>query len=64
MKERSITWSVDDFAMQAANRKHPEIYDPERYEYALNIMVDKHDACIGITWDTIDVYLDEYCIKE
>ena len=38
-------------------------YDATKFEDALERMVDKHDATIGITWDTIDCYLDEYCKK-
>ena len=40
-------------------------YDPETFEDTLHNMIYRHDASIGITWDTIDYYLDVYCkIKE
>lgn len=38
------------------------IYDRSKFEYALERMIGKHDANIGITWDTIDHYLNEYCL--
>jgi hypothetical protein len=37
-------------------------YDRTKFELALSNMVRKHDATLGITWDTIDYYLDEYCL--
>lgn len=39
-------------------------YDPDKFQEALEIMIDKHDASIGITWDTIDAYLDDHCLKQ
>ena len=39
-------------------------YDPETFEDTLRNMIYRHDASIGITWDTIDYYLDTFCKKE
>ena len=40
-----------------------KVYDKTKFQAALDRMIDQHDATIGITWDTIDYYLDEYCKK-
>ena len=37
-----------------------QVYDRDKFQYALNRMIDKHDASIGINWDTIQAYLDAY----
>lgn len=56
-KRESIKWSVEDFTE----------YDHDKYtinekqaQDALERMIQKHDASIGINWDTIDYYLCEY----
>lgn len=59
-----IGWSVEDFKYQASNQEDPSIYDETKFKDALDTMINKHDASIGITWKTIDIYLDNYCIKE
>lgn len=59
-----IGWSVEDFKYQASKQKDPSIYDETKFQNALDIMINKHDASIGITWETINIYLDNYCIKE
>lgn len=61
-----IQWSVEDFEEQAMNRcddDYPGIYDPSKFEEALYMMMKDHDAEMGITWDTVDHYLDLYCKK-
>ncbi len=42
--------------------KYLNKYDHSKFQYALERMIDKHDTSIGITWDTLDFYLDEYCL--
>ena len=59
-----IGWSVEDFKYQASKQKDPSIYDETKFQNALDIMINKHDAIIGITWETINYYLNEYCLKE
>lgn len=44
--------------------KQLKVYDPDKFRDALERMIYRHDATIGITWDTIDYYLDEYCLKD
>ncbi len=68
LNKHSIIWSVEDFEHQAIEREKRLIkndvsikYDRTKFLKALEKMIEKHDACIGICWDTIDCYLDEYC---
>ena len=72
---RGVYWSVEDFRGQAEQRweihldDYPaatcwqDVYDENKFQEALNRMVDKHDAEIGITWDTFNFWLDELCLK-
>lgn len=63
-----ISWSVDDFEGRAAEREGENLwhykYDRTKFQDALDTMISKHDASIGINWDVIDYYLDEYCMIE
>jgi len=53
----------EDYSIENA-RELLTIYDPDKFENALYEMMRRHDATIGITWDTVDYYLDEYCLKD
>jgi len=62
-----VSWCIDDFeghAEHIENEHHDgkQVYDRDKFQYALDRMINKHDANIGITWETIHIYLDEYCI--
>ena len=61
----AIAWSEEDFESQAIQNTNEtdwrEYYNEKMFGIALERMIRKHDASIGITWDTIDYYLDEYC---
>ena len=69
---RGIYWHVDDFELKACELEewkcamNPELtrplYDRSQFEDALNAMIDRHDANIGISWDTVAIYLNEYCL--
>ena len=59
-----IGWSVEDFRHRALEEDNSIIYDASKFQNALDIMIKEHDANIGITWETVDVYLNEYCVKE
>lgn len=37
------------------------IYDRTKFRETLHMMVDNHDANEGITWTTIESYLDDHC---
>lgn len=76
LKAMSITWTVEDFEGHAENSleylqiRNPEltdwrqVYDETKFPDALHHMINNHDASLGITWDTIDYYLDEFCKKD
>ena len=65
---KPIAWSTEDFKWAAttfgSDENWEEVYDESKFEYALQRMIEKHEAEFGITWDTIDFYLDKYCRKE
>lgn len=67
--QNSLTWTVDDFAYRASMleeryEENNKVYNPDTFEDALNTMIRKHDAEVGISWDTIDFWLDEMCRYE
>lgn len=41
-------------------RKHL-IYDRKKFSEILHMMVDNHDSNEGITWSTVESYLDDHC---
>jgi hypothetical protein len=67
--KRSVTWSVEDFEYVAQYREKQMnvgygYYDRSRFDYALQEMIRHHDAEIGITWISIETYLDDLCIDD
>lgn len=65
-QNKSVSWSVLDFegrAKQRVGENWKEVYDENLFETYLTYMISKHDAEFGITWITIDWFLDEYCKK-
>jgi len=66
-EERSVSWSVLDFEHRAEQlasfdgRPVHHLYDESKYADALQNMINNHDANHGITWETIDCYLDSDC---
>ena len=62
----AVGWSVEDFATVAEGNypDEPQRYDPGKYSYALEKMISKHDAEIGITWSTVELYLEWYCLRD
>lgn len=64
-QDRSITWGVEDFASRAEELEGEnwrEIYDEDLFEENLYDMIRHHDCNNGVTWDSIDCYL-ESCKK-
>jgi len=56
-KRESIKWSVEDFTLY----EHPRYtINEEQAQEALERMIYKHDASIGINWDVVEYYLTEY----
>ena len=63
---RTISWSTEDFARIAFEKKGEswkDFYDESKFEEALDSMIDKHDPIYGITWDSVRFYLEAYCYK-
>lgn len=61
LREHSVTWGVLDFVSKAEKiygENWEIVYNKELFEDELISMINKHDATIGITWDTIDYHLD------
>lgn len=63
-----IIWSTKDFesrAIQACNGNFEiaeKRYDFSKFPAVLKDMIKHHDAEYGITWTTVDFYLEEYCL--
>jgi len=61
-----ISWSTDDLLSRAIDMEGENwesIYDIAKFTEALENIKSKHDANLGITWDTIDFALNYYCRK-
>ena len=65
---RTISWSTEDFESRATDLCQSteegtwdEVYDESKFADALDKIIDDHDANHGISWNTIDYYLDTYC---
>ena len=60
-----VYWSVNDFKCRAKelNELTGMEFDETKFQTVLEKMCNQHDASIGITWETIDSYLDIYCQK-
>ena len=53
-----IIWQADDVEYQAKDRGKP-IPSREDCNKIVDQLESNHDACHGVTWDTIDYYIDE-----
>ena len=54
----SLEWTTDDVKEQARARGLENKLTTDECRYVLNMMLDKHDATIGVSWDVMDVYID------
>jgi len=59
-KNESIKWSVEDFT--SLEVKGWTITD-EQAKNALDAMIKGHDCTIGITWETVECYYQDYGTK-
>ncbi|MGL6064235.1 MAG: hypothetical protein ACRC0V_08480 [Fusobacteriaceae bacterium] len=58
----SITWSVEDFidmAIQKEGKSWESIYDKSLFEEEILEMFHNYDCQFGITWDTVEDYLEK-----
>jgi hypothetical protein len=64
LSDYSVTWGVEDFKYRAEHiegENWREVYDESLFNEVCIQMIDEHDATIGISWDSIDVYLNDHC---
>jgi len=71
---RGVFWHKDDFEQQALlneewknedlTGEEEQLYERTKFQEALETMILKHDATVGINWDVIDYYLETYCRKD
>lgn len=56
-KRESIKWSVEDFTTM---EKEGWSITKKQAQEALEDMIRRHDAQYGISWDTVEYYIEEY----
>jgi hypothetical protein len=59
-----IIWTVAHFETRALRKEKKavgSIYDRKTFEGALVKMIENHHREEGISWATVDYYLDQYC---
>ena len=64
---RAVRWCVEDFEQKASEVEEVEgfvIYDRSKFSEALDCMIENHDCNWGISWETLEHYLDDYCLLE
>lgn len=67
--QHSISWDIDDFEQRAVELEDEEkdladnetLYDRSKFQGALELMISRHDCNVGISWDIVDDYLNNYC---
>jgi len=61
-----IQWSIEDFehmAIQCKGNDWEEYYDKNMFGDALECMIYDHNAEYGISWDTVQEYLQRICAR-
>jgi hypothetical protein len=68
IRRSSVHWDIEDFVTAAQwEVKNDEdaawklVYDEDKFQQALERMIQDHDAEIGINWNTVSRYLNRYC---
>jgi hypothetical protein len=56
-KRESIKWSVEDFTWYEHDKY---TINEEQAKMALEMMIHRHDASIGINWNIVEYYLSIY----
>lgn len=54
----SLEWTTDDVKEQLKARGLENKLTTDECRYVLNLMLDKHDADIGVNWNVMDIYID------
>lgn len=63
----AIIWTVADFEFKARELEREaigSIYDRKTFEDTLVKMIENHNKEQGITWKTVEFYLNKYCKKD
>ena len=55
----SIQWSVLDVKQQIKDRNKKEKLTLDDCREVLNRCLTRHDATIGLSWDIIDIHIDD-----
>ena len=61
-KRESIKWGCEDFIQRAEDTGYK--CSKKEAQKLLEEMIHKHDCEVGITWFTLDYYLQTYCKKK
>ena len=65
LADECVRWVEDDFQHMAIDKtsedEWEEYYNKDMFSMALCEMTRKHDAELGINWQTVEYYLDTYC---
>ena len=56
----SLEWTTEDVRMQLENRYEIGALNNDECRKVLGMLLDKHDANIGVSWDVMDVYIDHF----
>ena len=56
--EITLKWCIDDVVM-LAEQKGYAVPTLEQAREVLSLAKQNHDASVGISWDVLEVYLDE-----
>lgn len=54
----AISWSIEDVISRA--EEYEVDLTKEQARELLEQLLDNHDACIGINWDVMDFYIEEF----
>ena len=65
--ETAIIWKVEHFEQKAKvleQESGKKLYDRNRFEKALYEMIKNHNRDEGISWLTVEYYLNAFCKKD
>jgi len=61
----SLEWTTDDVKEQVKSKGQENALTTDECRFVLSMMLDKHDATVGVNWDVMDVYINnEIIMKE
>ena len=65
--ETAIIWKVEHFALKAKELEQNsgnKLYDRTLFQKALYEMIKNHNRDEGISWSTVEYYLNAFCKKD